>query len=313
MGKYIINPIIPIWLMAIICVVLLCLKRKGVMPYIRQIIIVVLLFAINIRPMYLDKNTLVQRQKLDAYVIFCVDSTISMLAEDYDGNHTRLSGAKADMYHIVDRLDGAQFSIIGFNNDARVLTPFTSDATYVKTIIDAIYPIPSVHATGTNISVCQRTLESVIDEARTLGEGDIYVFFITDGENTDDNRLRSFEGLEEDIAGGAVMGYGTQAGGQMHYTNSTNGTTSVIMDGNNPALSHINEDNLEQIASDLGISYVHMVTTSNLNSTLNPIRNQINEEPEDEMKDSYTDMYYWFVLPLSVLIGYEFISIKRRG
>lgn len=313
MDKFIINPIIPIWIMAIICVVLLCFKRRGVMPYIRQIIIVVLLFAINIRPMYLDKNTLVQRQKLDAYVIFCVDSTISMLAEDYDGNHTRLEGAKADMYHIIDRLDGAQFAIVGFNNDARVLTPFTADSNYAKMIVDAIYPVPQVHATGTNISVAADVLGGVINEARTLGDGEIYVFFITDGENTDNNRLESFAKYASNISGGAVLGYGTDNGGVMQYTNDTNGTVSMIMDGNNPARSYINEDNLNQIASDLRIPYIHMVSTSSLNTTLNNIRNEINEEPEDEMKDSYTDIYYLFVLPLAVLIGYEFISIKRRA
>ncbi|MCQ2516486.1 MAG: VWA domain-containing protein [Saccharofermentans sp.] len=313
MGRYIINPIIPIWIMAIICVVLLCFKRRGVMPYIRQILIVVLLFAINIRPMYLDKNTLVQRQKLDAYVIFCVDSTISMLAEDYDGNHTRLEGAKSDMYHIIDRLDGSQFALISFNNDARVLTPFTADVAYAKSIVDSIYPIPQVHATGTNISVAQEALSGVINEARTLGDGDIYLFFLTDGENTDNNRLESFSKYANDISGGIVMGYGTNNGGQMHYTNDTNGTVSVITDGANPALSYIDEDNLEQLASDLRVPYIHMVSVGEINNQLNLIREQINAEPEEEMKDSYTDMYYWFVLPLAVLIGYEFISIKRRA
>ena len=38
----IVNPIIPIWLMAIICVALLIVKRKGIWPYIRQIIIIAL-------------------------------------------------------------------------------------------------------------------------------------------------------------------------------------------------------------------------------------------------------------------------------
>ena len=35
-----INPIIPIWLMAIICVVLILIKRRGFFPFLRQIIMV---------------------------------------------------------------------------------------------------------------------------------------------------------------------------------------------------------------------------------------------------------------------------------
>ena len=47
------EPIIPIWLMVIICVGLLAIKRKGVIPYVRQVLMVLLLFAINLRPMYI--------------------------------------------------------------------------------------------------------------------------------------------------------------------------------------------------------------------------------------------------------------------
>ena len=56
MDQFKFEPIIPIWLMAIICVVLLVIKRKGIIPYIRQIIMVLLLFAINLRPMYVSNE-----------------------------------------------------------------------------------------------------------------------------------------------------------------------------------------------------------------------------------------------------------------
>ena len=39
--------------MVIICIGLLAIKRKGIIPYIRQILIVLLLFVINLRPMSL--------------------------------------------------------------------------------------------------------------------------------------------------------------------------------------------------------------------------------------------------------------------
>ena len=50
------EPIIPIWLMVIICIGLLAIKRKGVIPYIRQCLIVVLLFVINLRPMNMTEE-----------------------------------------------------------------------------------------------------------------------------------------------------------------------------------------------------------------------------------------------------------------
>ena len=47
----IVSPIIPIWLMGIICVILIILKSKNWKTFIRQIIIVILLFLINLRIM----------------------------------------------------------------------------------------------------------------------------------------------------------------------------------------------------------------------------------------------------------------------
>ena len=72
------NPIIPVWLMGILCVFFLCLKRKGKFNYIRQILIVVLLFVINLRIMISDGEA--ETVMAGADVLFVVDNTISMLA-----------------------------------------------------------------------------------------------------------------------------------------------------------------------------------------------------------------------------------------
>ena len=99
----IINPIIPIWLMAIICIVLLIFKRKGWMGYIRQILIILLLFAINMRVMVKDVEVPVLLPKVD--VLFVVDNSISMLAEDYGlSNGRRLDAVKKDCEYIMEKL-----------------------------------------------------------------------------------------------------------------------------------------------------------------------------------------------------------------
>ena len=76
-----VNPIIPIWLMAIICIALAFFRRKGTFNYIRQIAIIVLLFIINLRIMVPDYDAETIKRKID--VLFVVDNTISMQAEDY--------------------------------------------------------------------------------------------------------------------------------------------------------------------------------------------------------------------------------------
>ena len=68
----IINPIIPIWVMAIICILFLLVKRKGKMNYVRQILIVIFLFVINLRFMVRDGDVPSVMPKVD--VVFVVDS-----------------------------------------------------------------------------------------------------------------------------------------------------------------------------------------------------------------------------------------------
>ena len=57
-----------------------------------------------------DDNAEVISNDLD--VLFVVDNTISMIAEDYNGDNTRLSAVKEDIKHIVEELEGAKFSIV---------------------------------------------------------------------------------------------------------------------------------------------------------------------------------------------------------
>ena len=69
----------------------------------------------------------------------------------------------------------------------------------------------------------------------------------------------------------------------------------------------------EQIAQELGISYVHMDRTERIESTLNNIKNSVDTDVEEDKREGYAELYYFFMIPLAVLVAYEFISVKRRG
>ena len=115
-----IDPIIPIWLMLILCVGMAFLKRRKRSAYIRQIAAIILIFLINLRIMVPSSNVETSVRKLDTYVLFVVDDTISMLAQDYAGDTERLTAVKKDCEHIVDEMDGAKFAVITFNNSANL-------------------------------------------------------------------------------------------------------------------------------------------------------------------------------------------------
>ena len=317
----IINPMIPIWLMAIISIALLLIKRKGILPYIRQMVLVLLLFAVNLRPMILDDNGEVIRQKSNLQVVFVVDKTISMLANDYDGNKERLTGAKKDMKELTDRLMGANYCVVGFHNDAQVLTPFSDDVDHIKATIDAIYPIDISYAEGTNVGVARDMVLNIVKKRSE--KGPVVVFYVGDGENTSSTQIPDFSNIAEYIKGGAVLGYGTEKGGTMELkTGYDFDQVEQIMDESDwpyvPAVSRMDAKNLENIASQMGVPFIHMGEKSSLDEVIeNTAALATMESPvkENDPVKSATDIYYWLVVPIALMLGFEYVLllVKRNS
>lgn len=257
------------------------------------------------------------RQKMNCYCIIVVDDTLSMKAEDSYYFENRWEQAKEDINYITEELAGSNFCIIDFNNDVNLLVPFTDDKAYIKSVIDAIKPLPDYNATGTNINVCKKLLGNTIKEAYNMGDGHVVVFFISDGENTDDHKLDTFADISDGIEGGAVMGYGTDKGGQMHYYDEYTEEVVLVEDKRDypyvPAVSKIDEDNLQQIADDLELEYLHMEDPEDLDPIIEEVRSVLDDDMEETTKYGYEDTYFYFVIPLALLVAYEFISVKRRA
>ena len=318
MGKILINPILPVWLMGIICVGLLFLKRKSLGAYIRQIIAVLLLFIINIRPMVPNESISVETEKLNIKVIFVVDNTISMLAEDYNGSFRRLDGVADDVRHIVDSIDGADFTVISFNNNAAVSVPFTDNGSYVATMVSSLYPVRSIYAKGTSLNIVHDTLAFVAKKAHEKDDGAVAVFFLSDGEITDDSQLQSFADIAGYISCGAVMGYGTTNGGEMYYVDPYYDEPEHIMDYTQypvePAISKIDENNLNSLAKDLGIDYVHMTSSDKIDPVLEKVKKKAESDlSEKEIKEKQIwaskDIYYYFAMALMVLILWDAVLL----
>lgn len=315
----IINPIIPIWAMAIICILLLVIKRRGKWPFIRQIMIVVLLFVINLRFMFPGEQLEGSAEGTEMNVLFVVDNTISMLARDFgDKNTERLEAVYADCEYITKKLDGAKFSVITFANTANIIAPFTDNTEYINSVIGGIYPIDELYARGsslnTPIDAIKTFLEDNDDKAKKFA-----IFFISDGEITDESKLESYSGLSDLIYGGAVLGYGTDKGGEMYlqsYSATKPEKITTFENGREvAAISRIDETNLKQIASDLGISYVNMNNRNGLDSALSDVKSKapakLAVKLNKKTADGYKDIYYYLAIPMLLLLMYEAYAFTK--
>lgn len=311
-----INPIIPVWLMAILCIILLFLKRKGTFHYIRQIIIVLLLFIINLRIMIPNSGAPTIARNVD--ILFVVDNTISMQAEDYGSeNNKRMDAVRNDCAYIMEQFPGASFSVISFGNEVRMKLPYTIDTNNVEMALKSLTGEASLYATGTAFDDVLAYLEKALDR-----ESDNFqvVFFISDGEITKDVELGSYPWLKDHIDGGAVLGYGTEEGGEMQAYAFLGDTLEQVYtyDENynrQAALSIIDEDNLKSIASDMGVGYVHMTKQSEINKTLTHLQMQIDRNGDTTRKDTmddYSDTFFYLLFPLILLLSVDFVYYKRK-
>ncbi len=231
----IINPIIPIWLMSIICIVSIIIiiynkqikdiisnntrttrQKKMLKIYIInlciKICIIILLFIINLRFMLPNGENMELNSDLN--VLFVIDTSVSMRALDYNGNKERFEGVVNDCCYIIDKLANSKFSIITFGDTAQKLIPFTTDSDMVQAELKAINLENDFYAKGSSMNIANDILEKTLKEEkeRQNGNSKFVVFFITDGEITKEGEtLKSFANINPYISNGAVLGYGTRS------------------------------------------------------------------------------------------------------
>lgn len=305
-------PIIPIWIMLIICISLIIyiiIKKRDLL----QILIIILLFIINLRIMIPSNNSKTIKNNLD--VLFVIDNTISMNALDYNGSNTRLSGVKEACNYIIDELNGSRFSVITFDNTSRIVTPYTYDANITREAISIMTPINELYAKGSSIDVSLDSIMYSLKNSKKKNDNNRIIFFISDGENTSNNSIKSFKSISKYISDGAVLGYGTKKGGYMK-DESEYATNEYIMDYTDTnfgkAISKIDEKNLKEIANDMDVDYIHVTNSNDINSKIKQIKNKTKSTLESNDKSSYDDIYYIFVIPLLILLFIEFDRFRRR-
>ncbi len=305
-----IHPIIPIWILTPIFL-LLCfflLKKRQLKGNIKTILILVLLFLINLRFQIRSDSLSPTTNNLD--VLFVIDTTISMNAEDGYQNKTRLENVKETCKKILEELNGARFSLITFDNSAKIITPFVRDINIPMESIEVLRVKDQFYAQGSSLNTPKEYMETVLKSAVKKEDRIRIVFFISDGEITGDEKLTSYSSLKKFIDGGAVLGFGTTTGGKMKVKDEYDGTESYLKyyEGNFPnddAISKFDESNLQKIANDLKINYLHVENNSSIDSLLKSVKKNAISKLSDEQETGYDDIYYIFLIPLFILLLLE--------
>lgn len=221
---------------------------------------IIVVFAMLLRPGIPGGTS--QTLATDTDIVIVVDTTASIIAEDWDGDKPRLTGVRADVQSIVSEYPGARFSLISFDAAAQLRLPLTTDATALMSSLDVMLPEITDQSRGSSISIANRMLADTLSAAaKSSPDRSRMVFYLGDGEQTTSSDPESFASSAKYVDGGAVLGYGTAQGGPMKKTTGRAGANGqggdYIEYQGERAMSVIDEANLRRIAEQLGVEYQH--------------------------------------------------------
>ena len=321
------KPIIPLSTMIIFSVILLVIiiiNRKNI---INRILILILLLIISQRPMLRDQDDVAYVLNLD--VVFVIDTTVSMNSVDVN-NGTRLDEVKKVSKNIMEEFPGSKFAVITYNNDAYIKYPFTDDYAVIEDVIDALKIVEPNYAIGSSLSLPTEYLKMLLESAESNSnlhdeKRRKIVFFMGDGELNNAEKINTnlddYTGLESLIDNGAVLGFGTVEGGKIKITESIKmknlvDSAGYLLDNSKKppvaAISKMNEDNLRDLSSKLGIDYINENSTDLLNEKIKEIKNDVNEEEDEDEAKNDKDLYYYFSMASLVLLLYELFYYRRN-
>ncbi|MEA1263904.1 VWA domain-containing protein [Microbacterium maritypicum] len=221
-----------------------------------RLLLVLACFAMLMRPGIPGGAT--QTLATDTDIVLVVDTTASIVAEDWDDGEPRLDGIRADVRALVEEYPGARFALITSDAAAELRMPLTTDTTALLGSLGVLRPEVTSQSRGSSIGIAAPLLsETLASAAESSPDRSRMVFYFGDGEQTVDTAPESFSASEKYTDSGAVFGYGTAEGGPMRITTggvSDQGGDYIQYQGAD-ALSVIDESNLETIADQLGVTY----------------------------------------------------------
>lgn len=244
----------------------------------------------------------------DTDILIVVDTTASIVAEDWDGDGQRLDGVRADVQSIVDEYPGARFALISFDAAAELRLPLTTDTTALISSLEVLRPEVTAQSRGSSIGIARAMVEETLQAAaESAPDRSRMVFYLGDGEQTVSTEPESFSASAEFTDGGAVLGYGTSEGGPMKVTSgsfaaSEEGGEYIEYQGE-PARSVIDEANLQTIADDLGVPY--QLRSADADIELPEAPTTTTNYTESGSVGNVIELYWIFALVIVLLLGVE--------
>jgi Ca-activated chloride channel family protein len=261
------------------------------------LVLVSMLAAIGaaMRPQVPGETDIVTTSRASADVIFVLDTSRSMLANDTPP--TRFTRAKAEIGQLVDRLEGHRVGLVAFAGRAVPACPLTPDHSFFRTAL-ATVDTRSAGRGGTKIG------EAIKVALRSFpsGPGAKLIVLITDGDDQDPYSEEAAKAARDAGVKIVAVGLGSEAGSQITLTDPRTGAKTTLMHEGKPVISKLNGEQLRKVALITEGAYIPAGTSaidldSIMESHVQPI---VRAATEAAVRRIPAERFQWFVL-LSLL------------
>ena len=269
-----------------------------------RLLLVLACFFVVLRPGIPGGAT--QTLATDTDIVLVVDTTASIVAEDWDGDQPRLDGVREDVRAIIQEYPGARFALLTFDAAAELRMPLTTDTTALVGSLDVLRPEVTSQSRGSSIGIAAPLLTDTLKSAaESSPDRSRMVFYFGDGEQTVDSPPESFSASAKYTDAGAVFGYGTAEGGPMRINSGglPGENAGYIEYEGADALSTIDEANLKALAEQLGVEYQHR--TADAAPMLPDAPSTTTSFAESGSTENVTELYWIAALVILALLGVE--------
>jgi len=243
------------------------------------------------RPQARGEREAVTSSRAAADVMFVLDTSRSMLAEDTAPN--RLVRAKAEISELVDRLEGHRVGMIAFAGRAAPVCPLTPDHSFFRTVLSTI-DTRSAGRGGTRIG------EAIKAALRGFppGPGAKLIVLITDGDDQDAYSEEAAKLARDAGVQIVAVGLGSEQGSQITLHDPQTGAKTTLMHDGKPVISKLNGDQLRKIALVTKGAYIPAGTSAlDLDAIMEShVRPIVRAASEGSTRFIPAERFQWFVL-----------------
>lgn len=315
------SPIIPVFIIyigvilaigfAIYCIISKNFRHVRVFRRIGIVLLLLLAFA---RPAI--ANGTAERDLSNLNLFFVVDNTGSMAAKDMEqGTKYRYEVVADDIKRITKLFPGAKYGAITLDYNNNQSIPLVSDANVINAFADSLRPKNSYYSSDSDlISLIKYAEKRITNYNKRFPGRNSIVFFMSDGEDNTNASIQSLKSMSGELAGGAVIGYGTTSGSSINAVNydGTIDEMATVKDQKTGQehISKLDEDNLSQIANTIGVQYYRRLSSEDKMDDIDSFVNETVAYSRSSETTNASEDLYWIVIIVAIaLLLWDFYSI----